>query len=121
VSAVPAAENLVPYLTVQCVTVATVLLIAAACPSPYPQANRIYLALALYGIAKIAQHKDAVLFSLGRIVFGHRIKHLAAACAAWQILRMLQARWRASGAGCGPVVPVVLRTLGRASRVMRAL
>jgi hypothetical protein len=35
---------------------------------------------------------DKPIFSLGQIVSGHTLKHLAAATAAYWILRMLQKR-----------------------------
>ena len=81
-----------PYVVVQYGSVAIVLLIAALFRSRYTQGNRIYLVTGLYIMAKIAENLDAWVFSMGRIVSGHSIKHLVAACAAYQILRMLQAR-----------------------------
>lgn len=93
-SASAGAENVMPYVVVQYGSIAIVLLIAALFPSRYTQANRIYLVIGLYIMAKIAESLDAWVFSMGSIVSGHSIKHLVAACAAYQILRMLKARAR---------------------------
>lgn len=93
-SASAGAENVMPYVVVQYGSIAIVLLIAALFPSRYTQANRIYLVIGLYIMAKIAENLDAWVFSMGSIVSGHSIKHLVAACAAYQILRMLKARAR---------------------------
>lgn len=91
-SASAGAENVMPYFVVQYGSVAIVFLIATLFPSRYTQANRIYLVIGLYIMAKIAENLDAWVFSMGSIVSGHSIKHLVAACAVYQILRMLKAR-----------------------------
>lgn len=92
VSATIGAENLIPYLAVQYGSIAIVLLIAALFRSRYARANDIYIVLALYAIAKLAESLDAWLFSIGWMLSGHSLKHLLAACAVYQVLRMLKAR-----------------------------
>ena len=63
----------------------------------------IYIVLGLYAIAKLAESLDAWLFSLGWMLSGHGIKHLLAACAVYQVLRMLKARGPALSGGAAAV------------------
>lgn len=85
-------ENLRPYIAVQYGSIAIVLLIAVMFPSRYTRANDIYLVVTLYVVAKVAESLDAVIFSVGSILSGHSLKHLVAACALYQVLRMLETR-----------------------------
>jgi hypothetical protein len=50
------------------------------------------IAAALYALAKLLEFLDEKIFSLGSIVSGHTLKHLAAAAASLAILRLLQTR-----------------------------
>lgn len=69
-----------------------VLLIAPTLRPRYTR-NRDFLAVfALYALAKIFETLDRRIYSLGHIVSGHTLKHLAAAMAGYWILRMLQKR-----------------------------
>ena len=53
-----------------------------------------------YGLSKLLEHYDAVVFNLlGETVSGHTLKHLAAAASALVVLRMLQASARQQGPG----------------------
>jgi hypothetical protein len=45
-----------------------------------------------YVLAKLLETFDNAIFSLGHVVSGHTLKHLAAACAGYWILVMLQKR-----------------------------
>ena len=92
VSAAWGAENLHPYLAVQAGSSAMVLLIALLFPSRYTRGNDIYLVVALYAAAKVAEYLDQALFSIGSMLSGHSLKHLLAAGAVYQVLRMLKAR-----------------------------
>ena len=92
VSAAWGAENLRPYRAVQYGSIAIVLLIAALFPSRYTRGNDIYIVVVLYALAKVAESLDRVIFSVGSMLSGHSLKHLIAACAVYQILRMLKAR-----------------------------
>jgi hypothetical protein len=46
----------------------------------------------LYVFAKVAELADRPIFSLGHVVSGHTLKHLASGIAGFWILRMLQKR-----------------------------
>jgi hypothetical protein len=50
------------------------------------------MAAALYALAKLLEFLDREIYSLGSIVSGHTLKHLAAAAASFAILRLLQTR-----------------------------
>jgi presenilin-like A22 family membrane protease len=45
-----------------------------------------------YVLAKVLELLDHQIFSLGHIVSGHSLKHVAAALSGYWILRMLQRR-----------------------------
>jgi hypothetical protein len=49
----------------------------------------LWMALAAYALAKLAEHFDAVIFA-ATSVSGHALKHLLAALAAWWIVRAFQ-------------------------------
>jgi hypothetical protein len=51
-----------------------------------------YAAAGLYVLAKLLEHFDAAVLSTLRVMSGHPLKHLAAACACYAILRALQTR-----------------------------
>lgn len=54
-------------------------------------ARTLWLALGAYALAKLLEHFDAAVFAAtGGLVAGHALKHLAAALAAWWILRAFQ-------------------------------
>ncbi len=54
-------------------------------------ARSLWLALGAYALAKLLEHLDAAVFAAtGGLVAGHALKHLAAALAAWWILRAFQ-------------------------------
>jgi hypothetical protein len=48
--------------------------------------------VAFYALAKLFEFFDEKIFSLGQIVSGHTLKHLAAAAAGFAILRLFQIR-----------------------------
>lgn len=92
VSAAWGVENLHPYVAVQFGSIAMVLLIALMFPSRYTRGNEIYVVVALYAAAKVAEFLDQAIFSVGSMLSGHSLKHLIAAGAMYQVLRMLKAR-----------------------------
>jgi len=49
-------------------------------------------AAALYALAKVFEHFDGAIYSIGHFVSGHTLKHLAAAAACFAILRYFQTR-----------------------------
>jgi hypothetical protein len=86
------AGNVIPYAMLQTLSVLILLAIALRFPSRYTRGGDLYLVFALYAIAKLAETFDHELLALGQIVSGHTLKHLAAAVAAFVILRSLRLR-----------------------------
>ena len=61
--------------------------------SPYTHRGLLLLALAVYVIAKLAEHYDRAVFEMtGEIVSGHSLKHLLAALALFVVYGMLRHR-----------------------------
>ena len=52
--------------------------------------------MAFYGLAKVLEAVDRIIYSLGGVVSGHTLKHVAAALSTYWILRMLQQHPRRS-------------------------
>jgi hypothetical protein len=61
-------------------------------PPKYTGAFYWIIAAALYALAKVFEFSDQAIFSLGYVVSGHTLKHLAAAAACLMILRYFQTR-----------------------------
>jgi hypothetical protein len=53
-------------------------------------ARPVWLGLAAYGAAKLAEHFDAAIFAATGFVGGHALKHLAAALATFWVVRAFQ-------------------------------
>lgn len=71
---------------------AAAVIAALLLPSRYTRPwDLIWVAL-FYAIAKIGEMFDHRIFSLGHVIDGHTIKHLAAGAARFAILRILQTR-----------------------------
>jgi hypothetical protein len=68
------------------------LLLALLFPPSYTRGSDLAVVVAFYALAKALEALDKPIFSLGQIVSGHTLKHLAAAMAAYWILRMLKKR-----------------------------
>src|SRR6476646_7221486 len=66
------------------------VLILRLFPPKYTGTSYWVIAAALYALAKLLEFLDEKIFSLGSIVSGHTLKHLAAAAASLAILRLLQ-------------------------------
>jgi hypothetical protein len=79
------------YAAVQ-VYSALVLLLALFLSSKYTRASDFGVVAGFYVLAKILESTDKIIFSIGHMVSGHTLKHLAAAGAGYWILRMLQKR-----------------------------
>ena len=58
----------------------------------YSRSADFAVVVGLYVVAKVFEETDRQIFSLGHIVSGHTLKHLAAAAASYWILRMLLQR-----------------------------
>jgi len=80
------------YATVQAYSV-LFLFIALLLPPRYTRSSDLAIVAGFYALAKVLESYDKPIFSaLGYTVSGHTLKHLAAAGAAYWILRMLQRR-----------------------------
>ncbi|HTS37554.1 MAG TPA: hypothetical protein VMH04_17895 [Candidatus Solibacter sp.] len=79
------------YAAVQVYSILT-LLAALLLPTRYTRGTDYAVVVAFYVLAKILEETDQQVFSLGHIVSGHTLKHLAAAAASYWILRMLSRR-----------------------------
>jgi hypothetical protein len=88
------AGNVLPYFAFQLYVLLAILLLMLRCPSRYSRGGDLYRVVALYGAALAAELLDRPLYALGGIVSGHTLKHLLAALAAYQLVRMLRLRRR---------------------------
>ena len=79
------------YATVQTYSV-LFLLMALLFPPRYTCGSGLVFVAGFYILAKILEVLDKQIFSLGHVVSGHTLKHLAASLAGYWILRMLQRR-----------------------------
>ena len=61
-------------------------------PPKYSGTSYWFVAAALYGLAKLLELYDAAIFSVGSLLSGHTLKHLAAAAACVAILKYFQTR-----------------------------
>jgi hypothetical protein len=69
------------------------LLIALLLPPRYTRGSHLAIVASFYVLAKVLEMLDKSIFELtGHLVSGHTLKHLAAAGAAYWILRMLTKR-----------------------------
>ncbi|MBL8498374.1 alkaline phytoceramidase [Nitrosomonas sp. JL21] len=85
--------NLNFYIVTQFYSITIILWISSQFPSRYSHANDIYLVIALYGVAKVAEMLDKSIFVWTQgYVSGHTLKHLIAAYAVYRIVQMLQQR-----------------------------
>ena len=86
------AENLNFYIVVQFCSLLIILLLVTFFPPRYSRGTDIYMMIAWYGLAKLAELADQEIYALGQVISGHTAKHLLAALAVYWILRMLQKR-----------------------------
>jgi hypothetical protein len=61
-------------------------------PPRYTRTSTLAGALAFYVLAKLLEVLDKAIFSVGGIVSGHSLKHVAAAAGVWWVLRWLKYR-----------------------------
>jgi hypothetical protein len=80
------------YALVQFYPMLAIPLMALLFPSRYTRSWDLVTVVALYGLAKLFELLDAGIFSLGGVVSGHTLKHLAAALSGFWIWRMLVER-----------------------------
>jgi len=79
------------YAAVQ-VCAVFVLPIALLLPPRYNRGSDFAVVFGLYVLAKIFETADRQIFSVGHVVSGHTLKHLAAGAAGFWILRMIEKR-----------------------------
>jgi hypothetical protein len=84
--------NLWPYVVAQYFSMMLVLLIMLFFPSRYTRGADLMWVFGIYSVAKICEMLDAPIFSGVKIVSGHTLKHLFAALAACQVLKMISSR-----------------------------
>jgi hypothetical protein len=80
------------YAIVQFYPLIAIPLLLALFPPRYTRGASLVGALTVYGAAKLLEMADSAIFSMGQIVSGHSLKHLAAAGAAYWILHGLKKR-----------------------------
>jgi hypothetical protein len=85
-------DDLLPYALVQFGAIAAIVALCLRFPSRYTRGSDIFVAVAIYALAKASEMLDARVYALGGIVSGHTLKHLIAALAVWWLVRMLQLR-----------------------------
>jgi hypothetical protein len=88
------AGNVLPYFAFQLYALLAILLLQRCCTSRFSRGSYLYRVVSLYGAALVAELLDRPLYALGEIVSGHTLKHLLAALAAYQLVRMLRLRRR---------------------------
>lgn len=80
------------YVLVQFGSLLLVVLLLVLYPARYPGTRYLVAGLAAYAAAKGLELADQEIFSLGQIVSGHTLKHLAAAGGVACLVAMLRAR-----------------------------
>jgi Ceramidase len=90
-------DDLRLYAWAQFFPFVALVLILQLVPPKYTGASYWITAAALYALAKLLEFLDEKIFSFVSIVSGHTLKHLAAAAAAFTILRLFMTRQPISG------------------------
>jgi hypothetical protein len=85
------AGNVLPYGILQGYSV-IMLLVMAALPSRYTRGSDLYWVFAWYALSKLFETFDPQVMTLGHLVSGHTLKHIAAAIAPLAICLMLTRR-----------------------------
>ena len=80
------------YAWVQFFPLLTVPLMFWLCAPKYTGTLYWIAAAAIYALAKVLEHFDSAIFSIGHVVSGHTLKHLVAAAACFAVLRYFQTR-----------------------------
>jgi len=94
--------DLRPYVLAQFGSLLVLVLLFALFPARYTRRWDFVAALAFYGLAKIFEAADKLVFAAGHVVSGHTIKHLFAALSTYWILRMLRLRVPIGGESAHP-------------------
>jgi Ceramidase len=85
-------DDLRLYVWVQFFPALALLLMFVLFRPKYTGTSYWLLAAALYALAKLFEFYDRAIYSVGSIVSGHTLKHLAAAAASFAVLRYFQTR-----------------------------
>jgi hypothetical protein len=85
-------DDLRLYFWVQFFPGLAVVLLFLLCPPKYTGTNYWIAAGVLYALAKVFEFTDEAIYSVGNLLSGHTLKHLAAAAACFAILRYFQTR-----------------------------
>jgi hypothetical protein len=91
------------YGWVQFFTVVTLPAMFLLLPAKYTGTGHWIVAAILYLLAKLFEYFDGQIYSIGYLVSGHTLKHLAAAAACFAILRYFQTRRPITGAHAEPI------------------
>jgi len=81
------AGDLRPYALVQFLPLLLIPLMLWLFPQRFICAHRLWVALGLYALAKLAEHFDRAVFDATGWMGGHGIKHLLAALAIWFVVQ----------------------------------
>jgi hypothetical protein len=68
------------------------LILLTLYPAKYTNGRYWLIAAGLYALAKVFEFSDTTIYSLGHVLSGHTLKHLAAAAACFALLRYFQLR-----------------------------
>jgi hypothetical protein len=84
--------DLRPYALVQFLPMPLIIFLLGKYRTPYTHVSQYGIIIAWYIAAKLLEALDDPIFSVGKIVSGHTLKHLAAAAGIFQLAWMLQNR-----------------------------
>jgi hypothetical protein len=84
--------NVMPYGVLQGYSVVVLLLLAMFNPSRYTRGSDLYYVFGWYVLSKLLETFDAQVLSIGHVVSGHTLKHIAAAVAGFVACYMLAHR-----------------------------
>lgn len=90
-------ENVLPYFAFQAAVFLSGALLVCCSEPAYTRQADLLLAAALYATAVLAEFLDQAIFTIGGRVSGHTLKHLLAALAVYQLVRMLRRRSAITG------------------------
>lgn len=92
-SAALGGENILPYVFFQGGALLAVLILLLL-PARYSHGAYLLAGVVLYALALGAELFDRLIFSWGQWLSGHTVKHVLAALAVYQVVRMLRRRRR---------------------------
>jgi len=86
------AGDLRTYAFIQAYGVVVLPLVLVLFPLPYTRTLDLLGAVGWYALAKLLETFDHAVYSLGQVIGGHALKHIAAALAGWWIVQMVRKR-----------------------------